>query len=390
MDSILKQSIYCFGAAEPALYSPSLGRNYPFLSMKTVSDSIIIIILSSSSYSDRLIVAARRRRCQHLTPPLTPLLLHLSASLLSSSISQAMDGPKVVSSKELHLNVDPSTDEEYASLSELLLDFINFSNIDKAWVFQSGTGKDSKAMFSISQPNLLSNKKRRFLLSAFFPKDMINPVAFQWSPFPVEVSGASLIIPSPSGSKLLIVRNAENDSPTKFEIWSPSDVEKEFQIPKSVHGSVYADGWFEGVSWNSNETLVAYVAEEPNPSKPTFNHSGYKTGGSTDKDCNSWKGQGDWEEGWGETYANKRRPTLFVLSVNSGEVRAVESIRSTLSVGQVVWAPATEVSQQHLVFVGWSSTTRKLGIKYCYNRTCSLYAVPNPFSEAEASESAQR
>ncbi|GAB2294596.1 hypothetical protein Dimus_028796, partial [Dionaea muscipula] len=208
-------------------------------------------ILSSSSYSDRLIVAARRRRRQHLTPPLTPLLLHLSASLLSSSISpsrrlptfSAMDGPKVVSSKELHLNVDPSTDEEYASLSELLLDFINISNIDKAWVFQSGTGKDSKAMFSISQPNLLSNKKRRFLLSAFFPKDMINPVAFQWSPFPVEVSGASLIIPSPSGSKLLIVRNAENDSPTKFEIWSPSDVEKEFQIPKSVHGSVYADGW---------------------------------------------------------------------------------------------------------------------------------------------------
>ncbi|GAB2294595.1 hypothetical protein Dimus_028795 [Dionaea muscipula] len=50
--------------------------------------------------------------------------------------------------------------------------------------------------------------------------------------------------------------------------------------------------------------------------------------------------------------------------MNSGEVRAVESIRSTLSVGQVVWL-------QQL-------------------KTCSLYAVPNPFSEAEASESAQR
>jgi acylaminoacyl-peptidase len=73
---------------------------------------------------------------------------------------------------------------------------------------------------------------------------------------------------------------------------------------------------FEGVSWNSDETLVAYVAEEPSPSKPTFNDLGYKKGGSTDKDYGSWKGQGDWEEDWGETYAGKRQPALFVININ--------------------------------------------------------------------------
>lgn len=98
-------------------------------------------------------------------------------------------------------------------------------------------------MFSVGQPNLLANKKRKFILSTHISKEANASVNFQWAPFPVEMTGVSTIIPSPSGSKLFIVRNSENESPTQFEIWGPSQLEKEFQIPQSVHGSVYADGW---------------------------------------------------------------------------------------------------------------------------------------------------
>ena len=176
---------------------------------------------------------------------------------------------------------------------------------------------------------------------------------------------------------------------------------------------------FEGISWSSDETFIAYVAEEPCPSKPTFNNLGYKSGNSSDKDCNSWKGQGDWEESWGETYVNKRRSTLFVINVTrssliffflnmyssmimrnpacwwllllcSGEVRAVEGIKRSLSAGQVLWAPATGVSQQQLIFVGWSSDSGKLGMKYCYNRPCALYAVCSPFHELGGAASDHR
>lgn len=98
-------------------------------------------------------------------------------------------------------------------------------------------------MFLISQPNLLANKRRKFMLSTSISKDSVNNVNFQWAPFPVEMAGVSVIVPSPSGSKLLIIRNPENESPSQFEIWSSSQLEKEFQIPQSVHGSVYADGW---------------------------------------------------------------------------------------------------------------------------------------------------
>ncbi|KAG8484229.1 hypothetical protein CXB51_022744 [Gossypium anomalum] len=169
----------------------------------------------------------------------------------------AMDSSKAGTVKELPVGLDEATEEEYAS------------HIDKAWVFKSESGIGSQAMFSISQPNLLANKKRKFMLSTSISKESNNNVNFQWAPFPVEMTGVSITVPSPSGSKLLVIRNPENESPTQFEIWSSSRLEKEFRIPQSTHGSVYADGWFWGISWNSDESLIAYVAEEPSPCKPS-------------------------------------------------------------------------------------------------------------------------
>lgn len=79
---------------------------------------------------------------------------------------------------------------------------------------------------------------------------------------------------------------------------------------------LWSGGRFEGISWNSDETFIAYAAEEPELPKPTFNNFGFKKEAAKDKDCGSWKGQGDWEEDWGETYAGKRQPALFVIDVN--------------------------------------------------------------------------
>ncbi|XP_061348993.1 acylamino-acid-releasing enzyme-like [Gastrolobium bilobum] len=309
----------------------------------------------------------------------TPISVFLNAKRLSSV--SAMD-------KEFPLGLDEVSEKEYATQSNLLNEFTSISNIDKAWVFKSDTDLTaSQGMFCVSQPNLLANKRRKFVLSSNISKQSNDSVTFEWSPFPFEMSGVSVMVPSPSGSKLLIVRNPENEGPSRFEIWSSSYLLREFHIPQSKHGSVYTDGWFEGISWNSDETHIAYVAEEPSPVKPAFNDvGGYKKGGSSDKDCGTWKGQGDWKEEWGETYAGKRQPALFVINITSGEVQAVKGIDKSLSVGQVVWAPSTEGSSQYLVFVGWSFETRKLGMKYCYNRPCALYAVKAPHHESKANE----
>jgi hypothetical protein len=73
-------------------------------------------------------------------------------------------------------------------------------------------------------------------------------------------------------------------------------------------------------------------------------------------------------------------------------VQTVEGIPQDVSAGQVVWAPRTttpsrylaERGMQALVFVGWSSfssnfsTPRKLGMVYCQNKPCHLYAIEAP------------
>ncbi|MED6128779.1 hypothetical protein PIB30_101241 [Stylosanthes scabra] len=301
-----------------------------------------------------------------------------------------MDTPKAT---EFPSGLDETTEQDYASQSNLLLEFVPIPSIDAACLLKSPrSDSESQAMFAVSQPNLVANKKRKFILSSTILNNATSP-AFYWSPFPVEMSGVAAMVPSPSASKLLIIRNSDNnEGPSRFEIWTSSQLQREFQIPQSVHGCVYTDGWFEGISWNSDETRVAYVAEEPAPAKPTFNDQGYKKGGaSNDKDCATWKGQGEWEEDWGETYAGKRQPALFVIDITSGDVQAVKGIDKSLSVGQVVWAPSTEEgSEKYLVFVGWSFETRKLGIKYCYNRPCALYAVKAPHHHSKASEAKTR
>ncbi|CAI0559302.1 unnamed protein product, partial [Linum tenue] len=76
--------------------------------------------------------------------------------------------------------------------------------------------------------------------------------------------------------------------------------------------------------------------------------------------------------------------TKVLPILSSGEVQPVKGISKHLSAGQVVWAPSTETSPQYLIFVGWSSETRKLGIKYCYNRPCGLYAARAPFFGSDA------
>lgn len=186
-----------------------------------------------------------------------------------------MDASKAAPAKQVSSVLDATAEEEYASLSKLLQDFTNISSIDKAWTFNSGNGttdydcnfffqfhffgkylllnnfwlqifdagNGTQAMFSISQPNLLANKRKKFMLSTVISKENENSVTFQWAPFPVEMTGASAVVPSPYGSKLLVVRNPENESPIQFELWSQSQLEKEFHVPQTVHGSVYADGW---------------------------------------------------------------------------------------------------------------------------------------------------
>jgi len=81
-----------------------------------------------------------------------------------------MDSSGTDSAKELHVGLDPTTEEEYATQSKLLQEFINIPSIDKAWIFNSDSGNH----FCIFKLGLC---KLRFLslllLKIIFPNEMM-------------------------------------------------------------------------------------------------------------------------------------------------------------------------------------------------------------------------
>lgn len=312
---------------------------------------------------------------------------------------RAMD--QVASGKVMSPGAGEKTDPSAEAESELLQAFYAIPSLDKAWTIPSRKDEGGfDVVVAMSQVNLPANAKRTFLSTVYIPETTSATVTdYHWSPFPFEISGASLIVPSPSGAKVLIIRNPKDaTSPTKLEIWGPGQLLREIFVAPAVHGSIYGDGWFEGVSWSQNEEFVAYVAEEPAVSRPIFGQNGSTSGQNSNGtlEAGNWKGQGDWVEDWGESYSGKRRPVLFVANVSTGAVQAVEGVAGDVSAGQVVWAPqaASADSPQSLVFVGWSSyadnfsTPRKLGMKYCFNRPCHLYHVEAPVPGKEPSNAA--
>ncbi|GJV87583.1 hypothetical protein Tco_1531521 [Tanacetum coccineum] len=148
-----------------------------------------------------------------------------------------MDGVGVRLVKKVAVGVDAFTKEEYVFQFKLYKEFISIASIDKAWTFKSPNGiLHSYKFFTV--------KGLALCLSNVISEDSDGGLNVEWAPFPNEVTGASLSMPSPSGSKLLAVRNLENDLATHLEIWGSFQLEKEIRVPQSMHGFMYADRWY--------------------------------------------------------------------------------------------------------------------------------------------------
>jgi acylaminoacyl-peptidase len=141
-------------------------------------------------------------------------------------------------------------DANDAKEAELLHSFYAIPSIDKAWTSSSRKGNGGiDVVVAMSQLNLPANAKRTFMSTVYIPDPSANMSDYHWSPFPFELSGASLIVPSPSGTKLLVVRKSDVESKdgassVKLEIWGPGQLLKDIYVPASKHGSIYADGWY--------------------------------------------------------------------------------------------------------------------------------------------------
>jgi acylaminoacyl-peptidase len=204
--------------------------------------------------------------------------------------------------------------------------------------------------------------------------------------FGFELRGATLALPSPSGRRMLVVRNAAPGAAaqdTVLELWGGGRVLREVEVGGS-HGAVYSDGWFEGVAWSPDEDRVAYTAEAPAAVRTPLWPGRVKAKAGDDASPSGWRGQGEHTDDWGEQLSGKRRSTLFVVDVLTGAVHPVGGLPKDSCCGQVVWAPGGDA----LVFTAFDETgsnfgtVRKLGMIFCFCRPCAVFSVPAPHAGA--------
>ena len=259
--------------------------------------------------------------------------------------------------------------------------------------------------------------------------------------FPVDLGSAKLFSIAPSGKRLAVFRTQLKANKTRWfvELWTPAGIEKIISVGDN-HDAVYEEeSTFGCVRWSADESKLLYVAEkkfvEPTSwfdSSPSAasSSSGSSTSTSTSIStsntadsstsaataaaasaetsssssaaaaassapaagavtASSNKRVGrkyETRESWGEGHATIFSPVPVVLDLDS------ESFTLPLSdipeadlhsYGQAQWAP----DGQGVVFVRWSSSARRLGIKYCFNRPSDICYVRLPAKAASTDKS---
>lgn len=98
-----------------------------------------------------------------------------------------------------------------------------------------------QAMFPMSQANLLANKRIKFMSSTHISKESKESVNFHCGQFPIEMTGVSAFVPSPSCLKLLVVRNSEKW--ISYPIWDMEFVSGREGVPHSAESSCLYIRW---------------------------------------------------------------------------------------------------------------------------------------------------
>uniref|UniRef100_A0A8C8E4P6 Acylamino-acid-releasing enzyme n=1 Tax=Oryzias sinensis TaxID=183150 RepID=A0A8C8E4P6_9TELE len=171
------------------------------------------------------------------------------------------------------------------------------------------------------------------------------------------VSGELLRAFSPIRGLKAIVREAGNQQ--LLEIWDCHGLRKCLNLTAlNIHGRVYDDVQFGSLSWSECEGKLLYVAEKSRNSS-----AGGESACREDRNV--------YCEDWGEALTSKSVPVVCVVDLHSGAVDVLQGVPEDVSPGQALWAPG----YQSVFFVGWYHEPFRLGLKFCSNRSSSLFEL---------------
>ena len=173
---------------------------------------------------------------------------------------------------------------------------------------------------------------------------------------------------SPSGSHTLVLRNGKDDQPI-VEINSAEGISRRIDA-SAVHGKNLGDGWFSSISWSDDEQFVAYTScSKRKGGKPA---SLLDTEGPQELRGSKF----EFKDDWGEKYVGVSSTTISVLNVKTGKIVNFGEFLDgggELSVGQGVLR--LQNGRYVLYYTAWTTTPKRLGMIFCYQRPCSVYSL---------------
>jgi acylaminoacyl-peptidase len=235
-----------------------------------------------------------------------------------------------------------------------------------------------------------TGKKRKFLYALPLPQGQ---GFFPFSIPPTEMNDQiKARVPSPSGEKLMILREEAIEKSGKletrqvFEIWINECLVNRVVLPKTLHGNVInqPDG-IGSLSWNSDETALVYCAERNQPDTVSYFETDEKSREEKEVGAEYILGFGR-AETWGEKYTKMSPLTdLYLLHIQTGKIAKIENVPSsgdeTMMGGYLLGQPSFSPCGSHLVYTAWDAggggeMPRRLGMIYCFNRPSQIYISP--------------
>ena len=232
-----------------------------------------------------------------------------------------------------------------------------------AATLRSGGGADVDV--SLSQPDIDGNKFTKAKLHyAVDAAGVLSRASRVRSELPGDVVCEAR---SPSG-KTAVFRT--RDAGGALEIYEESVLVQRLPLDENAVGKLLCgDAMVGGVSWNADESLVAFVAD-----------------GAVAPKAEAFAGAFAYREELGEKYVGVSRPSVFVadLQADDGALAALAPPPGYACEGQPTFHPS---KPRELLTVAWKEYSAKLGLVYCFNRPSSIFARSGGAWAAEAQTS---
>lgn len=162
---------------------------------------------------------------------------------------------------------------------------------------------------------------------------------------------------SPLRSSVALFREGEKKEETILEVWRNNRILFSKQL-KGIHSVLITNSTIARVAWSSDENYLAYIAEAKPPKKASF----WAEEEGAGKDYL-------FRQDFGETLRDVTHPRLFIVNINTEEVKEIE-VPSHVYPAQPVFRPG----KKELVFVGYVKQDYHLGVQFMLNRPTVLIA----------------